>query len=154
MNEDKEDRDRESRDSLDIINNAIIKNTFLGYMEEEHSVEPVTNKPKVNEKSLKPIPNKKVEKVEKEDSYCCPDDCFKWWFFHSSFQISGESIIEEDLLNRPNRFYCCDICSDCIELKLKNCCPESQCTKEYCSNCFYNGFKVKCCCFTVVLTSK
>ena len=35
---------RESRDSLDIINNAIIKNTFLGYMEEEHSVEPVTNK--------------------------------------------------------------------------------------------------------------
>ena len=64
-----------STDSLDVINDAIIRNTFLGYTEKE----PETNAATVEEKE--------------KDSYCCSDNCFKWWFFHSSFQASKKSII-------------------------------------------------------------
>ena len=120
-----------STDSLDVINDAIIRNTFLGYTESAATVE------------------------EKEkDIYCCTDNCFKWWFFHSSFQASKKSIIEENLLHKRKQLYCCDVCSECLEIKLLNYCASSEFSKEYCSDCFYNGCQLSCCCFTFILTTK
>ena len=123
-----------STDSLDVINDAIIRNTFLGYTENAATVE------------------------EKEDG-CCSDNCFKWWFFHSSFQASKKSIIEENLLHKRKQLYCCDVCSECLEIKLLNYCASSECVssecmKEYCSDCFYNGCQLSCCCFTFILSPK
>jgi hypothetical protein len=119
-----------SRDSLDVINNSIIK-------EEE----PVAN----------------VVIIKKDDSCCCSDNCFKWWFFHSSFQATRQSIIEESLLKKTQSCVCCNICGDCVELKIKNCCITNSISepfiKEYCSDCFYNGCQITCCCFTIVLAS-
>ena len=118
-----------SSDSLDLINDAIIQNTFLVVKQESNTKE--------------------------EDRCCCSDNCFKWWFFHSSFQAPKESIIEENLIGKPNKYVCCNLCSDCVELKIKNCCiTTSECSKEYCSDCFYNGCQLSCCCFTMIMSSK
>lgn len=127
---------RESRDSLDVISNAIIKETFLGAG---------------NENSISV--NKRQESKE-EDVDCCSDSCFKWWFFHSSFQIPTKGDIRTDLLNQRKQFYCCDVCSECLEIKLLNYCASSECTKQHCSDCFYNGCQLSCCCFTFILSSK
>jgi len=141
-----------SRDSLDLINAAIIRETFIGYKEEEEEAK-AKSTTQINKKENK---TEKGKEEKEDDSYdpCCSDECFKWWFFHSSFQVPKESIIEEELLNKPNKHACCNLCSDCIELKLKNCCATNEYIKEYCSNCFYNGCQLNCCCFTIVLTSK
>jgi len=128
-----------STDSLDVINDAIIRNTFLGYTEKE----PETNAASKEEPEIK----------EKEDC-CCSDNCFKWWFFHSSFQASKKSIIEENLLHKRKQLYCCDVCSECLEIKLLNYCASSEFSKEHCSDCFYNGCQLSCCCFTFILTTK
>ena len=130
-----------STDSLDIINEAIIRNTFLGYKEE----------PKMKEKE-KENENEK----EKKDDCCCSDNCFKWWFFHSSFQAPN---MKTELLHQRKQFYCCDVCSECLEIKLLNYCVShecvpSECIKEHCSECFYNGCQLSCCCFTFILSSK
>jgi hypothetical protein len=137
---------RESRDSLDVISNAIIKETFLGYGESAATAER-------NER-----PNEIKENQEKKDEddgiQCCSDSCFKWWFFHSSFQIPTKGDIRTDLLNQRKQFYCCDVCSECLEIKLLNYCASSKCMKEHCSDCFYNGCQLSCCCFTFILSSK
>ena len=122
-----------STDSLDVINDAIIKNTFLGHPQ-----------------------NTVTEKTQdtKEDDDCCSDACCKWWFFHSSFQIPSKTDIKEDLLYKRKQLYCCDVCSECLEIKLLNYCASSKCMKEHCSDCFYNGCQLSCCCFTFILTTK
>jgi len=89
------------------------------------------------------------------DGDLCGDNCFKWWFFHSSFQAPKQSVIEQDLLNKPNRYSCCNLCGDCIELKVKNCCiMTNDFMKQNCSDCFYNGCQLSCCCFTLILSSR
>ena len=131
----------DSTNSLDVITNAIIKETFLGLPANENSI------------SI----NKTQEKEETEEKVdCCSDSCFKWWFFHSSFQAPN---IKTDLLNQRKQIYCCDVCSECLEIKLLNYCASSKCAisecmKEHCSDCFYNGCQLSCCCFTFILTSK
>ena len=138
---------RESRDSLDVINNAIIKETFFGFTEENL-------KEGTSNISTNSINNTKEEKTDCCVDKCCMDDCCKWWFFHCSFQIPSQSIIEDNLLNKPKQYYCCDLCSECLEIKLLNYCVSrecvpSECMKEHCSECFYNGCQLSCCCFTV-----
>jgi hypothetical protein len=133
---------RDSRDSLDVISNAIIKETFLGLPGNENSMS-------INER-----PNEIKETKEDEDVDCCSDSCFKWWFFHSSFQIPSKTDIKTDLLHQRKQFYCCDVCSECLEVKLLNYCASSECTKQHCSDCFYNGCQLSCCCFTFILSSK
>lgn len=137
-----------SRESLDLINNEIIRDTFL--TEPVKKEEPnQTNK----EETKEPI----IKNGKKEASCCCSDNCFKWWFFHSSFQATRQSIIEESLLKKTQSCVCCNICGDCVELKIKNCCITNSISepfvKEYCSDCFYNGCQITCCCFTIVLAS-
>jgi hypothetical protein len=130
-----------STDSLDLITDAIIRETFF------------TGATGSTGGSLSI--NLKQESEPKEDDTCCSNACFKWWFFHSSFQASKQSIIEETLINKPNKYEFCNLCSDCVELKIKNCCiTTSDCMKEYCSDCFYNGCQLSCCCFTFILSSK
>jgi hypothetical protein len=131
---------RESRDSLDVISNAIIKETFLGLP---------GNESKKNE-----IKENQEKKEEDDGIQCCSDKCLKWWFFHSSFQIPTKGDIRTDLLNQRKQFYCCDVCSECLEIKLLNYCASSKCMKEHCSDCFYNGCQLSCCCFTFILSSK
>ena len=132
-----------SRDSLDVINDAIIKETFLGF--EEPSLE----------HSAKIRATDKNQESSEEHSDCCSDACFKWWFFHSSFQVPSKlDDIKADLLNQRKQFYCCDVCSECLEIKLLNYCASSKCMKEHCSDCFYNGCQLSCCCFTFILNSK
>ena len=126
---------RDSTNSLDVISNAIIKETFLGLPGNENSL------------SI----NKRQESTEDDDEWCCTNNCFKWWFFHSSFQAPN---ITTDLLNQRKQFYCCDVCSECLEIKLLNYCASIKCTKEHCSDCFYNGCQLSCCCFTFILSSK
>jgi hypothetical protein len=140
---------RESRDSLDVINNAIIKETFLGYTEEKF-------KEGTSNNSNTSINNTKQDKTDccLDKCCCCIDDCCKWWFFHCSFQIPSQSIIEDNLLNKSKQYYCCDLCSECLEIKLANYCASNKCVKEYCSDCFYNGCYTRCCCFTFILTPK
>ena len=93
---------RDSTNSLDVITDAIIKETFLRLPGNENSL------------SI----NKRQESTEsKEDNTCCSDACFKWWFFHSSFQIPTKGDITTDLLNQRKQFYCCDVCSECLEIK-------------------------------------
>jgi hypothetical protein len=58
------------------------------------------------------------------------------------------------LLHQRKQFYCCDVCSECLEIKLLNYCASSECAKEHCSDCFYNGCQLSCCCFTLILTTK
>ena len=128
---------RESRDSLDVISNAIIKETFLGLPGNENSLS-------IN----------KTQESSEEHSECCSDACFKWWFFHSSFQIPTKGDIKTDLLNQRKQFYCCDVCSECLEIKLLNYCASNKCMKEHCSDCFYNGCQLSCCCFTFILSTK
>lgn len=134
---------RDSTNSLDVITDAIIKETFIGVPANENSM------------SI----NKTHEKTEEDDD-CCSDSCFKWWFFHSSFQIPSKTDdIKADLLNQRKQFYCCDVCSECLEIKLLNYCVSSKCVssecmKEHCSDCFYNGCQLSCCCFTFILSSK
>jgi hypothetical protein len=138
---------RDSRDSLDVISNAIIKETFLGLPGNENSMS-INERP--NER-----PNEIKETKEDEDVDCCSDSCFKWWFFHSSFQIPSKTDdIKRDLLHQRKQFYCCDVCSECLEVKLLNYCASSECTKQHCSDCFYNGCQLSCCCFTFILSSK
>jgi hypothetical protein len=128
-----------SKDSLDLITDAIIKETFLGAGGGSISI------------NLK----QESEPTVDSDACCLTDRCFKWWFFHSSFQAPKQSIVEETLINKPNKYACCNLCSDCVELKFKNCCiTTSDCMKENCSDCFYNGCQLSCCCFTLVLNSK
>ena len=129
---------RDSTNSLDVISNAIIKETFLGLPGNENSL------------SI----NKTQEKEEEDDDECCSDACFKWWFFHSSFQIPSKTDIKTDLLNQRKQFYCCDVCSECLEIKLLNYCASNKCMKENCSDCFYNGCQLSCCCFTFILSTK
>ena len=129
-----------SRDSLDVISNAIIKETFLGLP---------GNESKKNE-----IKENQEKKEEDDGIQCCSDKCLKWWFFHSSFQIPTKGDIRTDLLNQRKQFYCCDVCSECLEIKLLNYCASSECTKQHCSDCFYNGCQLSCCCFTFILSSK
>jgi hypothetical protein len=134
------EEDKISRDSLNLINEAIINETFLDYKEKDSQLN-----------------TKQTQTKDKEEPYCCSDKCFKWWFFHSSFQLPSQSIIEQDLIMKPNKYSCCNVCGDCIELKLKNYCTINEtskpCVKEYCSDCFYNGCHLICCCFTLSLTS-
>lgn len=130
---------RDSTNSLDVITDAIIKETFLRLPGNENSL------------SI----NKRQESTEsKEDNTCCSDACFKWWFFHSSFQIPTKGDITTDLLNQRKQFYCCDVCSECLEIKLLNYCASIKCAKEHCSDCFYNGCQLSCCCFTFILSTK
>ena len=75
-----------SKDSLDLINDAVIRETFI-------TGTSITGSIKVK------IINE--ENYEKDDG-CCGDSCFKWWFFHSSFQAPKQSGIEQDLLKKPN----------------------------------------------------
>jgi len=139
---------RDSTNSLDVITDAIIKETFLSYAESGATVKGAGNE---NSLSI----NKRQESKEDDDEWCCTNNCFKWWFFHSSFQIPTKGDITTDLLNQRKQFYCCDVCSDCVELKIKNCCiTTSDCMKEHCSDCFYNGCQLSCCCFTFILNSK
>ena len=135
---------RESRDSLDIISRAIIKNTFIGFENSGKSTLESVEETKIEENQDK----------KEEDVDCCSDSCFKWWFFHSSFQIPTKGDIKTDLLHQRKQFYCCDVCSECLEVKLLNYCASSECTKQYCSDCFYNGCQLSCCCFTFILSSK
>jgi len=140
---------RDSANSLDVISNAIIKETFLSYAESGATV-----KGAGNETSISVAINKTQESSE-EDSECCSDACFKWWFFHSSFQIPTKTDdIKTDLLNQRKQFYCCDVCSECLEIKLLNYCASYECMKEHCSDCFYNGCQLSCCCFTFILSTK
>ena len=141
----------DSTNSLDVITNAIIRETFLGLEESslEHSA-----KIRATDK----IQEKEKEKEDKVD--CCSESCFKWWFFHSSFQAPRKTDdIKADLLNQRKQIYCCDVCSECLEIKLLNYCASSECVssecmKEHCSDCFYNGCQLSCCCFTFILSSK
>jgi len=127
---------RDSANSLDVINDAIIKNTFLGLPGNENSI------------------SIKTQEKEDDDEWCCTDNCFKWWFFHSSFQVPSKTDIKTDLLYQRKQFYCCDVCSECLEIKLLNYCASIKCAKEYCSDCFYNGCQFSCCCFTFILSTK
>ena len=130
-----------SKDSLDLITDAIIKETFLGAGGGSISI------------NLK----QESEPTVDSDACCLTNKCFKWWFFHSSFQATRQSIIEESLLKKTQSCVCCNICGDCVELKIKNCCITNSISepfvKEYCSDCFYNGCQIICCCFTIVLAS-
>ncbi len=160
-----------SRESLDLINNEIIRDTFLTEPKEKEETKQTnkeetkqTNKEETKqtnkeetvkeEKTKEPIIKQTKQKT---DSCCCSDNCFRWWFFHSSFQATRQSIIEESLLKKTQRCVCCNICGDCVELKIKNCCITNSISepfvKEYCSDCFYNGCQIICCCFTIVLAS-
>jgi hypothetical protein len=130
---------RDSTNSLDVISNAIIKETFLGLPGNENSMSVAINK---------------TQESSEEHSECCSDACFKWWFFHSSFQIPTKGDIKTDLLNQRKQFYCCDVCSECLEVKLLNYCASNKCMKEHCSDCFYNGCQLSCCCFTFILSTK
>ena len=139
-----------SKDSLDLINDAIIRETFI-------TGTSITGSIRINQE----IEEKEKEKEEKEEDdgccsdSCCSDSCFKWWFFHSSFQAPKQSVIEQDLLKKPNRYSCCNVCGDCIELKVKNCCIiTNDFMKQHCSDCFYNGCQLSCCCFTLILSSR
>ena len=126
-----------SKDSLDTINDAIIRDTFI------------TGSIRINREN--------DEKTDDKNNDCCDDDvCFKWWFFHSSFQAPKESIVEDNLLFKPNRCSCCNVCSDCIELKIKNCCINTNTTNTngIINNCFSNGCHLTCCCFTFILSAK
>jgi len=144
---------RDSTNSLDFISNEIIRNTFLGFEETslEHSAKIVATD-KTQEKT--------EPKEEDDGIQCCSDKCLKWWFFHSSFQIPSKTDdIKADLLHQRKQFYCCDVCSECLEVKLLNYCASSKCAisecmKEHCSDCFYNGCQLSCCCFTFILSSK
>ena len=146
-----------SRESLDLINNEIIRDTFLTEetVKKEEPIASLQEEPKQTnkEETNEPI----IKNGKKEDSCCCSDNCFKWWFFHSSFQATRQSIIEESLLKKTQSCVCCNICGDCVELKIKNCCITNSISepfvKEYCSDCFYNGCQIICCCFTIVLAS-
>ena len=137
-----------SKDSLDLINDAIIRETFI-------TGTSITGSIRIKQENEE---NKEGE--EKDDGCCCSDSCcsdscFKWWFFHSSFQAPKQSVIEQDLLNKPNRYSCCNVCGDCIELKVKNCCiMTNDFMKQHCSDCFYNGCQLTCCCFTLILSSR
>ena len=136
-----------STESLDTINDAIIKNTFLGY------TEPNTKESNTKESNTK---ESNTKEIKEEGGCCCSDNCFKWWFFHSSFQAPN---MKTDLLHQRKQFYCCDVCSECLEIKLLNYCVSrecvpSECMKEHCSECFYNGCQLSCCCFTFILTTK
>ncbi len=139
---------RDSTISLDVINNAIIQNTFL-------SESIINTEDQEKEKEEK---ERTQEKTDNTD--CCSDRCFKWWFFHSSFQAPSKSIIEEDLLQTKKKYSCFNVCGDCVEVKFKNHCVNvksenwKECFKEYCSDCFYNGCQLSCCCFTLILSSK
>ena len=140
-----------SKDSLDLINDAIIRETFITGTSITGSI-----RIKQEDKEIK-----ESEEKDKDDDdsccsdRCCSDSCFKWWFFHSSFQAPKQSVIEQDLLNKPNRYSCCNLCGDCIELKVKNCCiMTNDFMKQHCSNCFYNGCQLTCCCFTLILSSR
>jgi hypothetical protein len=137
---------RDSANSLDVISNAIIKETFLSYAESGATVKGAGNE---NSLSIN-----KTQESSEEHSECCSDACFKWWFFHSSFQIPTKGDIKTDLLNQRKQFYCCDVCSGCLEIKLLNYCASTKCMKEHCSECFYNGCQLSCCCFTFILSSK
>ena len=148
---------RDSTNSLDFISNEIIRNTFLGF-EESSSNE-------IKEHSAKIVATDKTQektepKEEDDGIQCCSDKCLKWWFFHSSFQIPSKTDdIKADLLNQRKQLYCCDLCSECLEIKLLNYCATSKCVlsecmKEHCSDCFYNGCQLSCCCFTFILSSK
>ena len=138
---------RDSANSLDVISNAIIKETFLSYAESGATVKGAGNE---NSLSIN-----KTQESSEEDSECCSDACFKWWFFHSSFQIPTKTDdIKTDLLNQRKQFYCCDVCSECLEIKLLNYCASYECMKEHCSDCFYNGCQLSCCCFTFILSTK
>ena len=134
---------RDSTNSLDVITDAIIKETFIGVPANENSMS-------IN----------KIQENKEDDDDCCSDSCFKWWFFHSSFQIPSKTDdIKADLLHQRKQFYCCDVCSECLEIKLLNYCVSSKCVssecmKEHCSDCFYNGCQLSCCCFTFILSSK
>ena len=135
-----------SKDSLDLINDEIIRETFI-------TGTSITGSIRINQET------QDSEETEKDDGCCsdscCSDSCFKWWFFHSSFQAPKQSVIEQDLLNKPNRYSCCNLCGDCIELKVKNCCiMTNDCMKQHCSDCFYNGCQLTCCCFTLILSSR
>ena len=131
---------RDSTNSLDVISNAIIKETFLGLPG--------------NENSMSVAINKRQESNE-DDEWCCTNNCFKWWFFHSSFQVPSKTDdIKADLLNQRKQIYCCDVCSECLEIKLLNYCASIKCAKEHCSDCFYNGCQFSCCCFTFILSTK
>ena len=158
-----------SRESLDLINKAIIRDTFLTeetvkkeetnaslQKQETNKEEPIASLQKDLQKDKTKEPIIKQTK-QKTDSCCCSDNCFKWWFFHSSFQATRQSIIEESLLKKTQSCVCCNICGDCVELKIKNCCITNSISepfvKEYCSDCFYNGCQIICCCFTIVLAS-
>jgi hypothetical protein len=96
-----------SKDSLDLINDAIIRETFI-------TGTSITGSIRINQ-DKETQDNKEIEEKDEDDS-CCSDSCFKWWFFHSSFQAPKQSVIEQDLLNKPNRYSCCNVCGDCIEL--------------------------------------
>ena len=145
-----------SKDSLDLINDAIIRETFI-------TGTSITGSIRINKENEE---NKESEEKDKDDGdsccsdsccsdSCCSDSCFKWWFFHSSFQAPKQSVIEQDLLNKPNRYSCCNVCGDCIELKVKNCCiMTNDFMKQHCSDCFYNGCQLTCCCFTLILSSR
>ena len=140
-----------SKDSLDLINDAIIRETFITGTSITGSI-----RIKQEDKEIK-----ESEEKDKDDDdsccsdSCCSDSCFKWWFFHSSFQAPKQSVIEQDLLNKPNRYSCCNLCGDCIELKVKNCCiMTNDFMKQHCSDCFYNGCQLTCCCFTLILSSR
>ena len=143
---------RDATNSLDYINNAIIQNTFLSEPDTYVETKPKETKPKETKET-----KEEPEKTTKLD--CCSDRCFKWWFFHSSFQVPSKSIIEEDLLQTTKKYSCFNLCGDCIEVKLKNYCINgksencNECFKEYCSNCFYNGCQLSCCCCTLILSS-
>jgi hypothetical protein len=148
-----------SRESLDLINNAIIRDTFLTQetVKKEETVKDLQKEEQIAslQKDLQKEPI--IKQTNKDDSCCCSDNCFKWWFFHSSFQATRQSIIEESLLKKTQSCVCCNICGDCVELKIKNCCITNSISepfvKEYCSDCFYNGCQIICCCFTIVLAS-
>ena len=148
---------RDSINSLDYINNAIIQNTFLSEPDTHVDIKE-TKETKTKETKETKEKEEEPEKTEKLD--CCSDRCFKWWFFHSSFQAPSKSIIEEDLLQNTKKYSCFNLCGDCIEVKLKNYCVTvksencKECFKEYCSDCFYNGCQLSCCCFTFILSTK
>jgi hypothetical protein len=73
------------------------------------------------------------------DGDLCGYNCFKWWFFYTSFQAPKESIADEKLLHTITMYNCCNVCGDCIELKIKkNCCS------------LFDNRQLSCCCFTFV----
>ena len=89
------EEDKISRDSLNLINEAIINETFLDYKEKDNQLNTIRTQTQTQ-----------TQDKDKEEPYCCSDNCFKWWFFHSSFQLPSQSIIEQDLIMKPNKYSC------------------------------------------------